>query len=270
MSQRILPRCIAFLSQKGGTAKTTSCVNTAAALGKLGKKVLVIDMDPKGHSTIWLNALKYKGRLSRLLSGKEKIEDVIVPTEWSNVYIIAGGAPTAAIEYQMTVDNGLVLREEIKKLLGYDYIIFDCSNGLGKMVTATLLCAREVVIPVELRYFAMRGADQMLGIIKQIQLRSNPDLKLLGFLLIGYNKLSAEGKLILDSMNLLPQRYVFETVIPQSAQLSLSSKRLQPAIYFSPNDKGALAYMSFAKELERFDGSGRTLSSETFPYLSQL
>ena len=243
-------RKICFLSLKK-SGKTASSINTAAALGSLGLKVLLLDLDSQGTATLWLDEAENSNGVHRLLIDNEKPKDVIVETSFQNVFLIGGGESSAAAKNTMQMVSGanLILKNKLANLKGYDYIIFDCPSGLDFMVMTALLAAKEIIVPVEYQFLALRGVGQMLQLIAQLKERVVPDIKLSGILLTQKYTVQTDGEFVSEGTDRISRDFLFNTVIPVSEDLNQSIEQRMPSMYFSPACLAAKAYHQFAKEL---------------------
>ena len=190
----IMGKVISLVNQKGGVGKTTTSINLSSALGYLGKKVLLIDLDPQSNSTTGLGISKSDIKLSiyDVITNNCDITDAIIKTPFRNLSLIPSmiflsGAEIELIQAGMREANFIVgdqLKNQIEKVRDrYDFIIIDCPPALGLLTTNALAASNSVLIPVQCEYFALEGVTQLLNTIILTQNKINPTLDIEGVLL---------------------------------------------------------------------------------------
>ena len=232
--------CLAFANQKGGVGKTTCVINVAAELGKRGKRVLLIDMDPQGNATSGLGIAKKSVKASsyQILTGEIPAKDAVIVTEFKNLSLIPSTISLVGAEYDLhtTEDRGLncanalaPLREE------YDFILIDCPPTLGMLTINALAAADGIIIPMPCDFFSLEGLSQLNLTIKKVRSLYNKRLLLTA---------QVEGEL---------QKYyadkLFRTTISRSVKLAEAPGFGKPIVYFDPYGKGSLEYRDVVKEL---------------------
>ena len=247
-------KIISFANQKGGVGKTTSCVNIAASLGILGKKVLIIDLDPQGNTTSGVGIAKktLKGGTRELLSGKMSVEDIIIETPFENLSVIPTNTALSSAEFDLyefdetekRMKNAL---EPVKDK--FDYILIDCPPSLGMLTVNAMTAANGVVIPMQCEFFALEGLSQLMFTISRIKSHYNKELNVTGILITMYN-----NRLILSAqvLNELRKHYadkLFETTVSRNVKLSEAPSFGLPVYYHEKRSKGAVEYLNIAKEL---------------------
>ena len=190
-------KIIAFANQIGGVGKTTSAVNIAASVGILGKKVLLIDIDPQGNTTsgVGINKKNLKATSYEILIGEIEAEKAIVTTEFKNLSVIPSNISLAGAEFDLyQLDNREYrLKEELNAIKdNYDYIFIDCPPSLGMITVNALAAADAVIIPMQCEYYALEGLSQLMLTIRKIKQLYNPELEICGILITMFN-----GRLIL-------------------------------------------------------------------------
>ena len=248
-------KIIAFANQKGGVGKTTSAVNIAASLGVLGKRVLMIDLDPQGNTTSGLGVGKRNlTETSRelLLGESAEAKSTVVKTEFENLSLIPSNKTLASVEFELyEVDEPYYrLKEALRELRNeYDYIIIDCPPSLGMITANALVSADGLVIPMQCEFYSLEGLSQLVLTINKIRQTYNKTLNVTGILITMYN-----GRLVLSNqvMAELKKHYkdkLFKTPISRGVKLSEAPGFGMPVYYHDKNCKGTAEYMAVAKEL---------------------
>lgn len=245
---------IAVLNQKGGVGKTTTAINLGAYLAKDGKSVLIVDSDPQGNSTSGLGVDKQSltSTLYDVLFSRAEATKTLVQTNVKGLSLLPTNAQLAGAEVElvpiMQRENQL---KQILDQLDYNYILIDCPPSLGLLTVNALTAASDVLIPVQAEYYALEGLSQLLSVIQQVRQALNPGLNMLGVVITLYdsrNSLSAQVKIELDKHFGMK---VFKTVIPRNVRLAEAPSFGRTIAEHDKWSKGARAYKSLAKELEK-------------------
>ena len=190
----LMGKIIAFVNQKGGVGKTTSSINLAASLGLLGKKTLLVDLDPQGNTStgVGIDKSETNASIYELLVDKTELNDVVVKTKFKNLYVIPASINLAGIDMELMElsreNSKFVAQLQLKKYLDqikdvFDFIILDCPPSLGLITTNALAAANSVIIPVQCEFFALEGIMQLLNSVMIAQKKLNPNLDIEGVLL---------------------------------------------------------------------------------------
>lgn len=251
-----MSRVIAVANQKGGVGKTTTSVNLAASLARLNKKILLIDLDPQGNSTVALGIDKdnlEKSIYDLLLQG-ENVEQVTLDLEQENLYLIgANGDLTAAEVGLQAEDKG---PEVLRNLLvgskeNYDVIIIDCPPTLNMLTLNALVAADGVLVPVQCEYFALEGLSALMDTLQTVQERLNPGLVIDGILRTMHDR---RNNLANDVSNELVAHFgmqVLQTIIPRNIRLAEAPSYGESILDYDASSSGAIAYLALANELLR-------------------
>lgn len=245
-------RIIAISNQKGGVGKTTTTINIGTSLAKLGKKVLLVDLDPQGNCTRALGIDKFNKSISDVLASDSNIKRVIKKTVMNGCDVIPSDLSLALIDSSKlnNPEPHFILRNALKNIEGkYDFILIDCPPSLGFLNKNALAAAHKVLIPVQCEFFALEGVTQILATIRNIKNEWNPQIEILGFIISMYdsrNRLSVE---IASELRSQFKDYVFVTVIPRNISIPESQAKGIPTLLFRPNSVGSVMYIQAAREL---------------------
>ena len=247
-------KIIAVYNQKGGVGKTTTTVNLAASVGALGKKVLIVDIDPQGNTTSGLGVDKRAVAHSTydLLLGSFTAEDALVTLPFKNLSILPADVQLTGIEIELV--NVPRRESRLKAALvpmrdAFDYIFIDCPPSLGILALNTLCAADTVIIPIQCEYYALEGLTQLMTTLRKVQLQFNPTLDLEGVLLTMYDsRLKLTQQVAEEVQKYFPNR-VFRSVIPRVVRLSEAPSFGKPILYYDTRSNGSIAYVNLAKEL---------------------
>jgi len=246
-------RVIAVVNQKGGVGKTTTSVNLAAALGRLGKKILLIDLDPQGNATVSVGVDKdqLENSIFEVLVGEVKPKEAIIQVEKACLDLLpANGNLTAAEVALLEEDMGPKrLRKALKKTRSqYDAILIDCPPTLNMLTLNALTAADGIIVPVQCEYFALEGLSALMGTVDTIQDQLNPSLHVDGLLRTMHDR---RNNLANDVSNELVNHFgikVLQTIIPRNVRLAEAPSHGESIIDYDPASNGAIAYLALAKE----------------------
>ena len=245
---------VAFANQKGGVGKTTSAVNVAACIGKKGKSVLLVDMDPQGNATsgVGISKKNIKSSIYEVLIGETPIKDALIQTKFKNLSVIPSTIALAGAEIDLneTEGKGKGLSNLLAELKDeYDYIIIDCPPTLGLLTINALSASNGVVIPMQCEFFSLEGLSQLIMTIKRVRQSYNPTLEISGILLTMYNGRLVLTNQVIEELKKYYSDKLFKTPITRSVKLSEAPGFGEPICYYDPYSKGSLEYMDVAKEL---------------------
>lgn len=253
-------KIIALVNQKGGVGKTTTSINLSASLGVLGKKVLLVDLDSQGNSTtgVGISKSSHEKSIYDLLMGRATLNEVIVKTEFKNLYIIPASINLAGADIELMeksrMDHSFNKSVQLKKALEmakdtFDYIIIDCPPSLGILTTNALTAAHSVIIPVQCEFFALEGITQLLQSILMAQKNLNPTLDIEGVLLTMLDSRTILGLEVVEEIKAYFKEKVYDTIIPRLIRLSEAPSHGKPILAYDPKNRGTVAYLNLAKEV---------------------
>lgn len=258
---------IGIANQKGGVGKTTTCMNLAASLAVIGKKTLVIDIDPQGNAStgIGIDNNNRKYDIYGVLTDKYHIEKAITASSIKNLDIISSTVDLAAAELSLADKNEreFILKSHIANISNlYDYVIIDCPPSLNLLTLNALATIDELIIPVQCEFFALEGLSHLLKTIKIIRKNINPNLKIKGILLTMYDRRNKISEQVAREIKKFLGDKLFNTVIPRNVKISEAPSFGKPVIAYDHNCSGARAYIRLVKEILQKNNINRRLQNE--------
>ncbi len=247
-------RTIALINQKGGVGKTTTAVNLGACLATLGKSVVLIDLDPQGNSSSWLNVNIYELRKSmfNVFHGDMPISEILLDTCVENMWIAPSNVTLAATERTLAnkLENDIILKNSISPLLDhYDYIILDCPPSLGLLTVNALSAVREVFIPLETKVLALNGLVTLVNTVNLVKDRLNPSLEVTGIIACMFDIRTSLSNKVVEKIRDKFHDKLFKSIIRESTQLAECPISGQPITLYAPDSRGAQDYMALAREV---------------------
>jgi len=245
---------IAIANQKGGVGKTTTAINLSAALAKSGKKVLLIDLDPQGNSSLSFldNKVIEQSIYDLLTDSNASPEDIIKPTSIAGLDVMPSRINLAKFESKLIgeFDAPFRLKDRIDGLIKiYDYILIDTPPTLGLITVNALVASDYVLVPIQPSYFALEGTDDLLETVEKIKARPNPRLQVLGVVITLLDKRTTLARDIQDQIRTVFGDKVFATVISKSVRLEESPAYKETIFTFAPTSSGAHEYSSLCDEV---------------------
>lgn len=248
-----MSKVIAICNQKGGTGKTTTSVNLSASLALLGKKILLLDVDPQGNSTsgVGVNKSEVSKSIYDVLVSKDSIQNVILKTQINNLDVIPSNINLTGVEVELV---GAISREmRLSKALqpikdNYDFIFLDCPPSLGLLTLNALVACNSIIVPIQCEFYALEGVSQLLNTIKLIKDNLNSALEIEGILLTMADfRTNLTTEVINEIKNYFKEK-VYKTIIPRNVRLSEAPSFGKPISIYDKNSIGSKKYEEFAKE----------------------
>ena len=246
-------RIIAIVNQKGGSGKTTTAVNLAAALGEKDRRVLLIDLDPQASATSWYG-IKDPGRgLWEIFVGGGSLLNAVCPTEVKGVEIVPSSSWLVGMDKVLASEVGAetILSRELKRLpaSGWDYVLADCPPALGILTINALAAAKEVLVPVEAHVMALSGLAQLLKTVEVVRERLNPALKITGILVCRMDGRTRHSHEVREKLKSRFGEICYKTVIRENVRIAESPSFGKPITLYDSRSFGAKDYRALAMEI---------------------
>ena len=249
-------KIIAIINQKGGVGKSTTAINLGAALGEMGKQVLLVDLDPQGNCSSGLGVEKslIQQCIYDVLLNDVPLEEVIIPDIAEGLDIAPATINLAGAEVELVSE--MARENRLKDAVGgmrgkYDFILIDCPPSLGLLTVNALVAADKLLIPIQCEFYALEGVTKLLDSMKRVKSLLNPGLEIYGVLLTMYDGRTTLSKQVAAEVRNFFGRTVFDTVIPRTVKISEAPSFGQPINEYDPTGKGAEAYCALAREVSQ-------------------
>ena len=247
-------KVVAVANQKGGVGKTTTTVNLGACLAEMGKRVLLMDLDPQGHVSSGLGVEKstINSCMYDVVINNVPLRDIILPTAFKNLWLAPSTIDLAGAELELVpaISRETRLREALAGYRGqYDFLFIDCPPSLGLLTVNALTAADTLLVPIQCEYYALEGLSQLMNTIHLVRTHLNPDLQLEGVLLTMYDSRTNLSAQVEAEVKKYFRDKVYRTIIPRNVRLSEAPSHGLPIISYDPKSKGAEVYSELAKEV---------------------
>ena len=248
-------RTMAIANQKGGCGKTTTAVNIAAAFAMLGNRVLIVDLDPQGHTTLGLGSdpdTLDKTVYDALTNAQIPMSRIVVSSSAKGLDLAPSNILLSGLEFELATLYGreYVLSQQLSCMDGnYDICVIDCSPSLSLLTLNALVASTDVIIPVQTHYYALEGLRQLLETIEIVKERFNHGLRVLGVLLTFVESRTTLSKQVQRQMREFFGDLVFDTVIHRTVRLAEAPSAGESVLTYAPQSKGAAEYMALAEEV---------------------
>ena len=247
-------KIIAIINQKGGVGKSTTAINLSAALGELGRQVLLVDLDPQGNASSGLGIEKnlVKNCVYDVLINDVPVEQAIIPDVCQGLDVLPATINLAGAEVELVTEMAREnrLKDALGRLRGrYDFIFVDCPPSLGLLTVNALVAADKLLIPIQCEFYALEGVTKLLDSMKRVKTRLNPALDIYGVLLTMYDGRTTLSKQVAEEVRSYFGRIVFNSMIPRTVKLSEAPSFGLPITQYDQTGKGAQSYVDLAKEV---------------------
>lgn len=246
-------RRIAIVNQKGGVGKTTTSVNLAAALVRLGRTVLLADLDPQAHATLSLGIQpsSLKGSMYDVLTGRTPAENAILEAR-PGLHLLPSSLDLAGAEAELANEIGResLLKNALSRQTGPDYLILDCPPSLGVLNLNGLCCAEEIFIPLQCEFLSLNGISLLVRTIHLVKCRLNPGLRLAGVIPCMFDPRRILAREALEEVQNHFGDAVFKTRIRVNVKLAEAPSRGRTIFEYAPESNGARDYMDLAREVD--------------------
>jgi chromosome partitioning protein len=267
-------RRIAFMNQKGGVGKTTTCVNLGAALARRGLRVLLLDLDPQANLTVHLDIRPdtLDRSVYEVLLGRAKLAEVVRPTSTLGMDVAPSSLDLAGAEMELVsaVGRERILREALDRLEAaaaagegacpdpWDVLLVDCPPSLGLLTVNALTAVREVIVPLQAEFFALQGMARLRDVIALVESRLNPGLSIMGILPSMVDSRTTLSREVLAEIRGYFGASVFGTAIRRNIKLAEASSHGRTVFEYAPGSNGAADYAALAEEVLRRGAFKRT------------
>ena len=249
----------AVSNQKGGVGKTTSAINIAAGLAMLGKRVLLLDLDPQGNATSGMGVEKNKVFTDEVLINRADIRGTILPTRISSLFLLPASTALSGATVEMVAlkDREQLLKNALTEIREeYDYVLIDCPPSLDLLTVNAFTAADKVLVPIQCEFYALEGLGQLVNTIRLIQKRLNPHLVIDGVICTMYDSRTKLSEQVVQEVKRYFSSKVYASYIPRNVRLAEAPSYGVPIQLFDNYCPGALAYKALCREImQRNEGA---------------
>ncbi|MDD3818379.1 MAG: ParA family protein [Actinomycetota bacterium] len=244
-------KTIAFINQKGGVGKTTCTMNIGAGLSKLGKKVLLIDLDPQAHLTysLGIEAHTLQNTVYNLLKGLCRVEEIIITRNGLDLIPSSLELSGAELELSSVAGREFLLKEALEEIQNYDYILLDCPPSLGLLTLNALTTAREVYIPLQTEFLALQGMSKLISTVDIVKKRLNKNIEITGIIATRFDNRKNLNKEVVEKIEKYFGSRLFKTFIRDNVSLAEAPSYGQTIFEYKENSYGAKDYLNLCHEI---------------------
>lgn len=258
VSVQSIPRVLSVANQKGGVGKTTTAVNLSTALCAVGKKVLLVDLDPQGNASTGLGIQRSSLQKSTydVIFSNSHVFDVVQETKVPGLYVCPSSIHLSGAEIELVTAERREarLREALRMPLPYDYVIIDCPPSLNLLTLNALVASDSIVVPLQCEFYALEGLSHLSKTIERVKKHYNPDLDIQGVVLTMFDRRNNLSRMVAEDVRKHFGDKVYKTQIPRNVRLSEAPSYGLPAIVYDMKCPGAQAYIHLAREMLRREG----------------
>jgi len=257
VSRSTNPKIISIANQKGGVGKTTTTISLGSALAKLGKNVLLVDLDPQGNAStgLGIEPNDRKKTTYDLISGDAVPSEAALNTETPGLSIIPATTDLSSADINLISNEkrSFMLHDALHQpdidLLDLDYILIDCPPSLNILTVNAMIASDSVIVPLQSEFFALEGLSQLMLTIREVRQTANANLRIEGVVLTMYDSRNNLSQQVEEDARQNLGELVFNTVIPRNVRLSEAPSFAMSVLDYDPTSKGAMAYIELAKEI---------------------
>jgi chromosome partitioning protein len=255
---RSTPRILAVTNQKGGVGKTTTAINLGAALARMRKRVLIVDLDPQGNASTGLGIVPSDRMFTTydLIVDEVPLRNVVLPTQIEDLFIAPATTDLSSTDVDLVAHENRagLLRKALRGMgeIPYDVVLIDCPPSLSLLTVNALVAADAALVPLQTEFFALEGLSQLLLSVREVRDSANPDLRIEGVVLTMYDQRNNLCRQVEEDARETLGDLVYQTRIPRNVRVSEAPSYALPVIDYDPGSRGAEAYLELAREyLER-------------------
>lgn len=253
------PRIIAIANQKGGVGKTTTAINLGAGLATLGRRVLVVDLDPQGNAStgLGLEADQREYTTYDLLLEDASLDDVIYETRIDNLMLSPATQDLSSADIEMVSNEkrSFLLHDALRQAgidkFKFDFILIDCPPSLSLLTVNAMVAANSILVPLQSEFFALEGLSQLLLTVREIRQTANPDLSIEGIVLTMYDRRNNLSLQVEEDARDNLGDLVFQTVIPRNVRISEAPSYGMSVLDYDGTSRGSQAYLALADEIAK-------------------
>ncbi len=244
-------------NQKGGVGKTTTAVNLATGLAAIGKRVLIMDLDPQGNASTGLG-ISPKERTHTtydLVIDGTPLGDIVLPTSVPNLFLAPANADLSSVDMQLLQDNGRAVklrdavRTQAEAFNAFDFVFIDCPPSLNLLTINAMVASNYVLVPLQAEFFALEGLSQLMLTIREVRNSLNPRLSIQGIVLTMYDTRNNLARQVEADVRENLGDLVYQTVVPRNVRLSEAPSHAVPALIYDHKCSGSVAYQKLAAEM---------------------
>ena len=247
------PRIFSIANQKGGVGKTTTAINLSTALAAVGKRVLLVDLDPQGNASTGLGIKRSTIQASAydVLFGDCHVMDAVVDTRVPRLSLVPSSVHLSGAEIELVTseDREFRLKRALHESMPFDYVVLDCPPSLNLLTLNALVCTDSIVVPLQCEFYALEGLSHLTKTIERVRKAYNPDLDIHGVVLTMYDQRNNLSGMVANDVRAHFGDKVYKTIIPRNVRVSEAPSHGLPAIVYDMRCPGAQAYIQLAKEI---------------------